>query len=50
MLIHNTQHSKHDVYLGDVDANNLYGNALRYPLPVGDFNYIDEEEYKDIDW
>ena len=49
-IINNTQHSKQDVYLGDVDANNLYGNALRYPLPVGDFKYIDKDEYKGIDW
>src|SRR5271156_1255278 len=45
-----TQHSKEDVYLGDVDANNLYGNALRYPLPVADWEYVEEEEYKNIDW
>ena len=44
------EHSKDDVYLGDIDANNLYGNALRYPLPVKDFKYLEEEEYKDIDW
>src|SRR5438477_2138183 len=43
-------HTKEDVYLGDVDANNLYGNALRYPLPVGDFHYIEEEEYQLINW
>ena len=45
-----TQHSKEDVYLGDVDANNLYGNALRYSLPVADWEYVEEEEYKNIDW
>src|SRR3981189_2786313 len=43
-------HTKDDVYLGDIDANNLYGNALRYPLPVRDFKYLEEEEHKDIDW
>ena len=44
------QHSKKDVYLGDVDANNLYGNALRYPLPVGDFKYMEEADFQLIDW
>ena len=39
-----------DVYLGNVDANNLYGNALRYPLPIGDFKYMNEAEYNSIDW
>src|SRR5271156_1729412 len=38
-------HTKEDVYLGDIDANNLYGNALRYPLPVKDFKYLEEDEY-----
>jgi hypothetical protein len=44
------EHSKDDVYLGDIDSNNLYGNALRYPLPVKDFKYLVEKEYKAIDW
>src|SRR5271156_4773061 len=39
-----------DVYLGDIDANNLYGNALRYHFPVKDFKYLEEAEYKDTDW
>ena len=45
-----TFHTKEDVYLANIDANNLYGNALRYPLPVGEFMYIDEVEYAHIDW
>src|SRR5271156_6846898 len=43
-------HSKEDVYLGDIDANNLYGNALRYHLPIGGWKFIEEDEYKNIDW
>ena len=43
-------HDKDDVYLGDIDANNLYGNALRYPLPVGGWKYLEEDEFKNIDW
>src|SRR5437773_7398848 len=45
-----TEHCKEDIYLGDVDANNLYGNALRYPLPIGNFQYLEQEEYLNIDW
>jgi len=42
--------AKDHIFLGNIDANNLYGNALRYPLPVGDFKYLSEEQYADIDW
>jgi hypothetical protein len=45
-----TDHDEDDVYLGDIDANNLYGNALRYPLPIGGWKYLDEDDYKIIDW
>src|SRR5438552_5055320 len=45
-----TEHSKEDIYLGNVDANNLYGNALRYPLPVRNFRYIDNKEITFINW
>lgn len=41
---------KDDVYLGKIDANNLYRNALRYPLPVSDFKYLDKVEFSNIDW
>ena len=39
-----TAHSKDDIYLGYIDANNLYGNALKYPLPIRNFRYINERE------
>jgi len=44
------EHTKQDIYLGNVDANNLYGNALRYPLPVGEFQYLTEDEFTSINW
>ena len=31
-----------------IDANNLYGNALRQPLPVGNFTYLPNPEA--VDW
>ena len=46
----NSTNASDDVYLGNIDANNLYGNALRYPLPVGDFKYLDKAAYSTIDW
>ena len=41
-----TGHTPFDIYLGDVDANNLYGNALRYPLPVSGWKYLEEMSIK----
>ena len=35
------QPSKYIVYL---DANNLYGWAMMKPLPVGDFEWMEEKE------
>src|SRR5271156_6742657 len=32
-------HDEDDVYLGNIDANNLYGNTLRNPLPIGGWKY-----------
>ena len=39
-----------EVYLANVDENNLYGNALRYPLPTGNFEYLSPDEYSKIDF
>ena len=49
-LIQIKDHTKEDVYLGNVDANNLYGNALRHHLPIVNFRYLEPAEYNDIDW
>ena len=32
------------------DANNLYGWAMSQHLPFEDFRWMEESEYKDIDW
>jgi hypothetical protein len=44
------KHAKQDVYLGNVDANNLYGHALCHPIPVSGHRYLDEAEFQAIDW
>ena len=31
-------------------ANNLYGYAQSQPLPTGGYEFLSEEEYKDINW
>ena len=33
-------------YLAYLDANNLNGWAMMKPLPVGDFKWMDEKEFK----
>jgi hypothetical protein len=38
-----------DTFLLPVDANNLYGQALSMPLPVGDFRWVDEQELQ-LNW
>ena len=43
------KHTKQDVYLGNVDANNLYGHALCHPIPVSGHRYLDEAEIQAID-
>ena len=42
--------SKFDTYLGNVDSNNLYGNALQYPVCTGYYRYLDLGEYSNINW
>ena len=45
-----TEYRKYEVFLANVDANNLYGNALRHHLPIGNFHYLEPEEYNHINW
>ncbi|XP_033121232.1 uncharacterized protein LOC117120319 [Anneissia japonica] len=40
--------TKPSTYGLDLDANNLYGWAMRQPLPVSDFRWIDPDEYKSV--
>ena len=37
-----------DTSLLYVDANNLYGAAMRYPMPLNDFRWLDEDEVNDF--
>ena len=39
--------SKYLIYL---DANNLYGKAMSYPMPQADFKFLTEEEWSGIRW
>ena len=45
-----TEHDPRDVYLGNIDANNLYGNALRRKFAYADYKYLSPEEITAIDW
>ena len=36
-------------YLTYVDANNLYGHAMRQPLPIGKFQLLQQHEIDDMD-
>ena len=42
-----SQPSKYIMYW---DANNLYGWAMSQPMPCGDFSWVDEDEFKQINW
>ena len=35
-------------YITYVDANNLYGHAMRQPLPTGDFRLLQPDEIADL--
>jgi hypothetical protein len=42
--------SKPTTYIVYLDANNLYGWAMSQMLPTGGFKWVEESEFKDIDW
>ena len=42
--------SKPSTYIMYWDANNLYGWAMSQSMPCGDFNWVDEQEFSQIDW
>ena len=41
--------SKDRQYIAYLDANNLYGQAMSLPLPVGNFQWLTDEEIKKFD-
>jgi len=43
-----TKLREEDVSLLYVDANNLYGAAMRFPLPLNDFQWMTEDEIKNF--
>ena len=38
------------MHLANIDENNLYSNALRYPLPTGNFRYLSTGEIDQLDF
>lgn len=40
--------NKESIYLGYLDANNLYGYAMSMPLPFGNFKWLDPSQIKNI--
>ena len=50
----NTRHYDVDEHenraIAYVDANNLYGHAMCYPMPLRDFEWMSEEEINNFDW
>lgn len=47
-----TQHydsSQQTTYLQYLDANNLYGWAMVQPLPIGDFDFMEQKDIETID-
>ena len=44
----NYDKNKESSYLEYLDANNLYGWAMRKKLPVGNFKWLDNEIYQNL--
>ena len=42
--------SKPTIYIVNLDANNLYGKAMSYPMPQSGFTWLTEEQWQPIDW
>ena len=37
-------------YIINLDANNLYGKAMSYPMPQSGFTWLIEEQWSSINW
>ena len=42
--------SKPTNYIIYLDANNLYGKAMSYPMPQSGFTWLTEEQWSSINW
>ena len=42
--------NKESVYLSYLDVNNLYGHAMNSLLPKSNFEFIEDNEYRKLDW
>ena len=42
--------TKRSNFIGNLDANNLYGKAMSYPMPQSGFTWLTDEQWAKIDW
>ena len=49
-LVEGYDSTKPRSYIKGLDANNLYGWAMSQPLPLSNFDWVDQEELQKIDW
>ena len=42
--------NKPTIYIINLDANNLFGKAMSYPMPQSAFTWLTEEQWSKIDW
>ena len=43
-------HTKPKIYISNLDANNLYGKAMSYPMPQSGFTWLTQEQWSRINW
>ena len=42
--------TKPTIFIINLDANNLYGKAMSYPMPQSGFTWLTPEQWQSIDW
>ena len=42
--------TKPKIYIINLDANNLYGKAMSYPMPQSGFTWLTEEQWSPLNW